>query len=397
MIRLPKGRKRWVIVGVAAVGAIASVAAVILRGDIISTTLDPKEPFQTYSPPPAPNYAAAGAWAHRPEPPTSWTEADGPADIFFIHPTTFDGGEEWNGPIDDRKADRLLRRTMIPNYAGPFQTVGRVFAPRYRQASLYSFALTNRDDAREARRFAYGDVRAAFLQFVGVYNRGRPIIIAGVEQGGQLAAHLAADVVATNPILMQRLAAVYAIDAVLPASDHGPGSALPACGRRGEARCVVAWAGVRDDDDEAAERGLSRAFVWNAAGRLEPLGDRPAVCVNPLTGEAGGAAEARASLGAANASGLEWGARPAFIPRQVSARCEGGLLRFSMPASPSLRLSGAWADRRKVPPYNLFYADLEADAKTRVLTLMNRSDFPKSASSIDNAVVVGPSPIRRID
>ena len=51
MIRLPKGRKRWLIVGVAAVGAIASVAAVILRGDIISTTLDPKEPFQTYTPP----------------------------------------------------------------------------------------------------------------------------------------------------------------------------------------------------------------------------------------------------------------------------------------------------------------------------------------------------------
>ena len=41
-----------------------------------------------------------------------------------------------------------------------------------------------------------------------------------------------------------------------------------------------------------------------------------------------------------------------------------------------VRLAGAWADRQKVPPYNLFYADLEADAKARVLTLMNRTDFP---------------------
>lgn len=397
MIGLPTGRKRWLIVGAAAAGAAASVAAVILRGDIISTTLDPKEPFQTYSPPPAPNYGSPDAWARRPEPPNSWTVNDGPADIFFIHPTTFDGGEEWNGPIGDRKADRLLTRTMIPNYAGPFQTVGRVFAPRYRQASLYSFALTNRDDAREARRFAYGDVRAAFLQFAGVYNRGRPIIIAGVEQGGQLAARLAADVVATDPNLTRRLAAVYAIDTVLPAGDYAPGAALPACGRRGQARCVVAWAGVRNGDEETAQRILPRAFVWNSAGALELLGDRPALCVNPLTGEAGAAAEARVSLGAANASGLEWGARPAFMRRQVAARCEGGLLRFSMPVSPSLRLSGAWADRRKAPPYNLFYADLEADAKARVLTLMNRTDFPKSAASIDNVVVLDAAPIRRID
>jgi hypothetical protein len=396
MIRLPTGRARWLIVGFAAIGALLSAGAVIWRDDIIASTLDPKEPFQTYKPPPAPNYAAAGAWARRPEPPTSWTADDGPADIFFIHPTTFNGGEDWNAPIGEPKADRLLLRTMIPNYAGPFQTVGRVFAPRYRQAGIYSF-LTNRDDAREARRFAYGDVRAAFMQFVGVYNRGRPIIIVGVEQGGQLAARLAADVIVTNPYLLQRLAAVYAIDAVVPAADYQPGSALPACGRRGEARCMVAWAGVRDTDQETAERIRPRAFVWNTAGQLEPLGGRAVLCVNPVTGEAGGVAEARVSLGAANASGMERGARPAFMARQVAARCEDGLLRYSMPISPSLRLSGAWADRRKAPPYNLFYADLEADAKTRVLTLMNRTDFPKSAASIDNAVVVGPSPIRRID
>jgi hypothetical protein len=396
VIRLPTGRKRWLIVAAVAVGAILSMAAVIWRDDIISTTLDPKEPFQTYEPPPAPNYAARGAWARLPDPPTSWTVDDGPADIFFIHPTTFNGGEDWNGPIGDRRADRILMRTMIPNYAGPFQSIGRVFAPRYRQASLYSF-LTNRDDAREARRFAYRDVRAAFLQFAGLYNRGRPLIVVGVEQGGQLAARLVADVVAKDPNLMRRLAAVYVIDAVVPADEHRPGSALPACSRRAEARCMVAWAGVRDDDEETAQRLLPRAFVWTAAGQLEPLGERPALCVNPLTGQAGGAAEARVALGAANASGMEWGARPAFMPRQVSARCEGGLLRFSAPTSPTLRLSGAWADRRKVAPYNLFYADLEADAKARVLTLMNRTDFPKSAASIDDAVVVGPSPIQRID
>jgi hypothetical protein len=396
VIRLPQGRKRWIFLGAAAVAVVAAVIVAIWRDDIISTTLDPKTPFQTYQPPPAPNYASAGAWAQLPPDPSRWTDEDGPADIFFIHPTTFDGGDHWNGPIDDRRSVRMLERTMIPNYAGPFQQVGRVFAPRYRQASLYSF-LTNRDDAREARRFAYGDVRAAFMQYLAVYNRGRPLVIVGVEQGGQLAARLAADVVAGNENLVKRLAGVYVIDAIVPADGYAPGSTLPACGRRGEARCVVAWASVDENDDDEAQRLPRRAFVWNDQGGLVPLGDRPTLCVNPLNGEVGGVAQVTANLGAANASGMEWGARPAFLKRQVSARCENGLLRVSKPTSPSLRFSGAWSDRRKVAPYNLFYADLEADAKARVLILMNRTDFPRSAASIDNAVVVDSAPIRRID
>ena len=38
-------------------------AAFYWRYDILRTTLDPKVPFQTYDPPPAPNYADPAAWA----------------------------------------------------------------------------------------------------------------------------------------------------------------------------------------------------------------------------------------------------------------------------------------------------------------------------------------------
>ncbi len=86
---------------------------------------------------------------------------------------------------------------MLPNYAGPFARVGRIFAPRYRQASLYT-ALTQREDAREARRFAYGDVRAAWLTFRARYDHGRPLVLVGVEQGGQLTARLLADEIAKD-------------------------------------------------------------------------------------------------------------------------------------------------------------------------------------------------------
>ncbi|HTI67424.1 MAG TPA: DUF3089 domain-containing protein [Caulobacteraceae bacterium] len=387
----------WAMVVGGVLLAVVAVMVFLRRDDVLRASLDPQQPFQTWRPPPAPNYARPDAWALIPKDPLRWGAGDPPADVFFIHPTTYDGGRDWNAAYDAKGPARQLARTMLPNYAGPYLRVGRVFAPRYRQASLYA-QLTNRDDAREARRFAYGDVRAAFLQYLTAYNRGRPLVVVGVEQGGSLAGRLVDELIAPNPALVRRTAAVYLIESVEPAPRYGPAAAMPACIARAQARCIVGWVSARTGDDESARRLVDRAFVWNFVGVLTPLAQRLPLCVNPLTGAADEVAvDTRQNLGAANATGLEWGARPAFLPRQVSAQCRNGILRVSGPASPSLVLAGAWADRLKVPPFNLFYADLEADAKTRVATLMGRADFPVSAPSIDNAVTVRTVPTRRID
>jgi hypothetical protein len=388
----------WVIVVAGILVAIIAVMVFIRRDDVMRASLDPQVPFQTWTPPPAPDYGKPAAWALIPAQPTSWGAGDPPADVFFIHPTTYDGGRNWNAPFDQDSDARQLDRVMLPNYAGPFQRVGRVFAPRYRQASLFA-GLTNRDDAREARRFAYVDVRAAFLKFLASYNRGRPVVVVGVEQGGQLAGRLVDELIAPNPALTTQVAGVYIVEAVVPAPRYGrPESAFQACKARSQAHCLVAWVSAKVNDAEEAKRIVDRAFVWDFVGRQIPLGKRDPLCVNPLFGATGEAiADARLNLGAANASGLEWGTRPAFLPRQVSARCDHGVLRITGPSSPSLVLAGAWADRQKVPPYNLFYADLEADAKARVAAQMGRTDFPTSAASIDKAVVVRTVGVRKVD
>ena len=385
-------------------GAVALVALVCLaalaasyvwREEILRTALDPKQPFQTYRPPPAPDYADARAWALRPA--HAATPADPPADVFFVHSTSFDGGRDWNGPIGETRADRFLFRVALPNDAGPFQRVGRVFAPRYRQASLYAF-LTLRDDAREARRFAYRDVRAAFQAYLRSSAPDRPLILAGVGQGADLVSHLLQDVVVADRGLAARMAAVYLIDAVVPAADFRPGSALPACAGRAQARCVLAWDVVPVGDDAQARRVIQRALVWTPDGQLVALGQRAALCVNPLTGGTGDAlAPAKLNLGAASASGLEWGVRPAFLQRQVSAQCRDGLLRVSWPGSPSLQPTGSWADRRKGHGFNLFYADVEADAEARVEALLHRQVYGPAAPAIETSTPVSEAPVRRID
>ncbi len=364
-------RTRWLVAGLAGISVVLAVAAGVFWEDLRRTALDPKVPFQTYDPPPAPDYTSRGAWALAPP---AGAPARGPVDVFFVGPTTYDGGAHWNAPLTDGRAGRLFREAMAPNYAGPFVRVGRIFAPRYRQASLYSL-LTLREDAREARRFAYGDVAAAFRSYLERENQGRPFIVAGVEQGGFLSSRLIAEEVMSKPEIRRRFVVAYLIETVIPVE----AAPAPSCAAPGQIGCIAAWASVETNRADRAQVLLDRALVWTPTGDLTNLARRPALCFNPILGRVTDApAPARLHKGAANATGLEWGARPAFMARQVSAQCQGSVLRVSHPKSTSLRPSGSWADRRKAPAYNLFYADLEADAQSRVAAWRRESVTPRS-------------------
>ena len=344
MARRRRGLKFWLVTVGAIVVALLAVAGVIWRDDVVKALLDPKVPFGKDRQPPAPNYALRAAWAALPDP----AAPAAPVDVFFIHPTSYpasftsyNGGRHWNAPINDRAANVVLSRVMLPNYAAPFAGVGDVYAPRYRQASLYTKS-TLWDDAIEARQYAYGDVKSAFDAYLAK-SGGRPFVLVGVEQGGELGARLLHEAIAPDPALRRRLVAAYLIDTVVPADEYGRGAPIAACQARDEAGCLVAWAAVPQNDFTGVRRLLSRAMVWNAQEQLEPLGARQPVCVNPLLGAATEEpAPERLNRGAAAATGLEWGVRPGFMVRQVSAVCEAGVLRVSRPRSGLLRPSGDW-------------------------------------------------------
>jgi len=362
------GIRYWLVVVSALLVTVGVTASVIWGDDIIKALLDPQVPFGKDHPPPAPDYAQRGAWALIPDP----NATPGAVDIFFIHPTSYpasftsyNGGRHWNAPINDHAAVVALTQVMLPNFASPFDAVGDVYAPRYRQASLYTKS-TLWDDAIEARQFAYGDVKAAFDDYLARYNRGRPFILAGVEQGGEQGARLLREVIAPDPALRARLVGAYLVDTVVPADEYGPGAPVPACQKRAEADCLVAWSAVRQGDFTGVQRLLSRAMVWGPQEQLQSLGQRRPLCVNPLLGAATEEnAPERLNLGAAAATGLEWGVRPGFLVRQVSAQCQDGVLRVTRPRSSLLRPAGDWIERAREPGFNLFWADIEADTQAR--------------------------------
>ena len=120
--------------------------------------------------------------------------------------------------------------------------------------------------------------------------------------------------------------------------------------------------------------------------------------MNPLTGGLDQpSATAKANRGAANATGLEWGARPAFLSHEVSAVCRDGLLRISPPMAPSLQRSGGWFRRGRIAGFNLFYADVEADAQARVAAWAGRRVHGEPAAPITSSQSVGAARVHAID
>lgn len=144
-----------------------------------------------------PDYSKPANWAALPSkqdpadevPDTSFSngQEDAEVDVFFLHPTSYTGdrGQRyWNARLDDRKVNDKTDRTSILHQASIFNGVGRVYAPRYRQAHIYAY-FTRKDQnlAREAFDLAYDDIRAAFTYYLQHFNEGRPIILACHSQG----------------------------------------------------------------------------------------------------------------------------------------------------------------------------------------------------------------------
>jgi Protein of unknown function (DUF3089) len=354
----------WSTIALIALASVIALALMMFSDDIKRHNLDPKVPFQTYNRPAAPDYGKAMAWYMNPS--LAGGLSARKADVFFVHATTYTGGKAWLGPIDDRATAAEIEQVQLPNYAGPFASEGNIYAPRYRQASLYSM-LTRREDAREARQFAYSDVEKAFEAFLKQRRSPHGFVVVGVEQGGVLVDRLIRSKIMSDAELSSQFIAGYMIETLVPTSAYNTANGVKACLNRTETGCVVAYLGVDDGRPDQAIQAERRALIWNENNNLAVLGKEETICVNPLTG---GITEEdideRQSLGAANATGLEWDTPPALVSRKVSARCRGGVLYVIRPNSPTFRDEGTWIARMKVNSYNLFYGDLKTDFRDRL-------------------------------
>jgi len=365
---------------------LALLLAYLYRDDIFQTIQDPRLPFQTYEPPKAPDYGSSEAWLALPDLSADPYEHPSAGDVFVVVPSVYRGGKHWNLPSEDLKRKTKLQRIVRPNYVGPYGSAGRLFAPYYRQASLYTF-MTTREDARKAQDFAYQDVNRAFQEFLKNSPPERPIILVGHNQGASHVQRLLADFFRGS--LKERLAAAYVIDYPLPRDAFETNlKGLTPCETETDTSCVIAFGAFMPKDDVIAKRFVSRLLVYDGNDYVSVEG-RPLLCTNPLLwNRSSDYAPRRLHLGGVAAEGLDPDMKPAALSKQVGVECQDGILYVDKPKSRSLRRPVKVGGKFRTLPSNLFYEDLRVNAEKRVQSLIESGDLPTRVKKLDDFEVI---------
>lgn len=334
-----------------------TLTAVIVPALFIFSTclfiIRPWSDFEKYDIPKPPNYSLPESWAALPDrvdaadevPSKSGLQdeqASAAVDVFYVHPTVY-FGRTWNQDVSDARVNQRTDEMPIQRQATVFNCCGKIYAPRYRQATLTAFL--DKENGSKALDLAYSDVLRAFDYYITHFNKGRPFILASHSQGTRHSVQLVKDRIDGKP-LARRLVAAYLIGMALPLNAF---QNVPACRSAEETGCVISYRSV---------------LIGAEIKRLVHDPDGPYLCTNPLTWkvdeEWAGPLLHRGSV----SSDFE------KIDKELcSAQCRDGLLRISKPGAPGYRsMSGNY----HVVDYGLFYVSIRENAAARVAAFLAR-------------------------
>lgn len=271
------------------------------------------------------------------------------ADVFFIYPTTYTDKNlpmGWNADIDNEELNKKTDNSTIRYQASVFNKYCRVFAPRYRQASLVAFFTSDKQKGEAALDTAYEDVKAAFEYYLKYYNNGRPVIIASHSQGTRHAGKILKEFFEGKP-LQNQLVCAYLIG--LPVFSNYFSQMKP-CEDSTSTGCFVSW----------------RTFE---EGYISPVIEQEklkAYVINPLTWTM--------DTGIAPSQLNKGGVLRNFnkvIPGVVHAQIHGNILWVNKP-----RFFGSiflTIKNYHIADYNLFYSNIRENAGTRIKAFLQKN------------------------
>lgn len=222
---------------------------------VFASQISPEESFLAANSPPPPNYQLDNAWASLPDKLSAVSSVpagievnsnDSAVDVFFVHPTSYSSKDNWNQPLDDAPANWVVDERILRHQASVFNGCCDIYAPRYRQATFFSF-MDQDGNGEQALDLAYADVVNAFHVFNQrrhMQAQGRPFIIAGHSQGTKHATRLIAEEI-VGSALEDDFIVGYLVGFSIEEGDAG----LATCSRANQTRCVVGWNSVDGDGD----------------------------------------------------------------------------------------------------------------------------------------------------
>lgn len=341
--------------------------------------INPDRSYEAYTPPAPPDYDDPDTWLAR-------GEGNGPADVFFIHANVYHGDGGWNAPYNRDTQLPWIKDVLLPLEAGPFAAQGRLWAPRYREPTLAA-RFTQKHPGEAARDTAYRDVEQAFLAFLRERDPQKPFIVAGYGDGALFAGKLWSERIGVNPVLRQKVIALYAIGMPLPAKMFDG----DVCQGEEEARCLLAFTPIDARFEVHQARLRESTLTLGEDGGWVSSGSVGKLCAPPPFSDQVQAAFVPAPEDDTAAPDVMQ------LPTRLDASCEGGLLIVTPPDDPRLRTFRFFGKQWRPDNINLFYEPLAKDVAARLtggLRLMAKE--ANTAPPMMAPIEVQPSEINKI-
>ncbi len=307
------------------------------------------------------------------------------ADVFYIHPTSYFGQDNWNYDFKHPQATELIEEVLMPLQASVFNSCCRIFAPKYRQATFYTF-LWNTESGRNAMNVAYADVVAAFEHYMEYENKGRPFFIASHSQGTCHAARLLEELIDKSEYA-ERMVAAYIVGFRIPEEKFTSGqfNKLKLSESPRDFNSVIAW-------DTYLETGkpanlLDRAEIWYPnKNKWQKRAFKKPIGINPISwkkndekinaSEHSGAVHLSQkfpkkvkleAFGSDELMGLETIGISAPLENEISAQLKNdGFLYISKPKNALFKRMVLPGGNMHNYDYDLFYMDMRKNIQERL-------------------------------
>ncbi len=256
-------------------------------------------------------------------------------DVFFIYPTIYTKGDQWNADVNNAKLNKKINNTSIAYQASVFTGIANVYSPLYRQMHLHGYKDNN--NGIKAFDVAYKDVENAFKYYLENFNKGNRVVIAAHSQGTNHAEKLFTDYILLNESVLNKVELAYLVGMPIYKLKNN----YPPCDRPNDLNCFLSW----------------RTFSYGFYPTYK-YGDDIAV-TNPISWRKNGAQSLYSSH-----KGILFKSKKIKYPQSVSAVVNQGLLWVSFESFPMQKLFEK--NDYHIADYNLFWMDIRNNFYNRM-------------------------------